>query len=139
MGSFRVGMRGIGLGVSFATVAILVAGCGQSPQVSGHNREIIVSLATAVSSRNDGWLDANAKLIEERHSQGKLADGEYEALKQIVAKAKAGDWPAAEKEVYALRDGQQPTAEDLENLAGRKLGDHGAPRTLKKAARGLKR
>ena len=68
--------------------------------------------------------------------RGKCSDAEYETLKAIIEKARAGDWKTAEEAVYALRDAQEPTAEDLDNLAQRKLGtDHGIPSNRTKAAR----
>lgn len=114
------------------TVPILVAaiGCGREPQVSDANREIVVSLATAVSTRNPEWIDSNAELIEKQRTDGRCSDAEYEAFQDIIAKARAGDWEAAETAAYALRDAQQPTAEDLENLSQRKLsGEHGLKKT----------
>ncbi len=95
------------------------AGCGRQPQVAADNREIVVSLVTAVSAHNPDWLESNAQLIEKRRSEGKLSDAEYEKFSAIVAQAKAGDWKAAENAAYALREAQEPTAEDLQNLAAR--------------------
>jgi hypothetical protein len=96
-------------------------GCHRPPQVAVHNREIVVSLATAVSARNNAWLESNARLIEQRRTEGQLSDAEYATLKAIVVRARAGDWKPAEEAVYALRDAQEPTAEDLRNVAARKL------------------
>lgn len=110
----------------------LLAGCGGPPQVEGHNREIVTSLATAVSARDQGWLEQNARLIERRKSEGELSDQEYEVFNRIVAQAKAGDWDKAERAVYGLREAQRPSSEDRENAARRKLApEHGQP---KKAA-----
>jgi hypothetical protein len=112
------------------------AGCGRPPQVAGENRELIVSLATAVSARNASWLDENVKNLEQRRAEGKCTDSEYATFKSIIDKARAGEWKAAEDAVYALRDAQEPTAADLDNLSKRKLGsDHGLPSNRTKAAR----
>ena len=113
-----------------------LARCSREPRAAaarrksaGENRELIVSLATAVSARNASWLDKNAKLLEQRRAEGKCSDAEYETFKAIIDKARAGEWKAAEEAVYALRDAQEPTAEDLDNLTKRKLGsDHGLPK-----------
>lgn len=116
----------------FLTVPILAAaiGCGGKPQVSDANREIVVSLATAVSTRNPEWINSNAELIEEHRTDGQCSDAEYQAFQNIIAKTRAGDWEAAEVAAYALRDAQQPTAEDLKNLSERKLsGEHGLKKT----------
>jgi len=109
--------------------ASALAGCGRGPQVSDANREIVVSLATAVSTRESKWLDSNAELIEKHRAEGTCSDAEYSIFQDIIAKARAGDWDAAEAAAYALRDAQQPTAEDLKHLNERKLsGDHGLTR-----------
>lgn len=112
------------LGVPMLAAAAI--GCGHEPQVSDANREIVVSLATAVSTRNPDWIDSNARLIEKQRTDGQCSDAEYEAFQNIIAQTRAGDWEAAEAAAYALRDAQKPTAEDLENLSQRKLsGEHG--------------
>ncbi|MGD0040225.1 MAG: hypothetical protein ABSE84_07415 [Isosphaeraceae bacterium] len=108
-----------------ATVATLAisfgAGCNRPPQVTGENRRIIVSLVTAVSARNSDWLKKNAELIEKERAAGKLSDAEYQSFSAIVSQAQAGDWKSAETAAYALREAQEPTAEDLRNLEARKL------------------
>jgi hypothetical protein len=113
-----------GIGTATAcglALALATWGCQRPPQVAVHNREIVVALATAVSARNNEWLEANARLIEQRRTEKQLSDAEYASLKAIVARARAGDWKSAEEAVYALRDAQEPTPEDLRNLAARKL------------------
>ncbi len=123
--------------IGIAAFFLLGGGCGRTPQVSSDNREMIVSLFTAISSRNTSWLESNARLLEERRAEGKCADEEYKALANIIAQAKSGDWKSAEEAVTVLRDSQEPTAEDLRNLESRKLGhDHAVPKTLKPARRG---
>ncbi|MGZ3335013.1 MAG: hypothetical protein ACXWPK_15150 [Isosphaeraceae bacterium] len=97
------------------------AGCNRPPQVTGENRRIIVSLVTAVSARNSDWLKTNAELIEKERAAGKLSDAEYQSFSAIVSQAQAGDWKSAETAAYALREAQEPTAEDLRNLEARKL------------------
>ncbi|OJW27892.1 MAG: hypothetical protein BGO49_05720 [Planctomycetales bacterium 71-10] len=119
-----------------AFLLLSAPGCGGT-QVSGENRELIVSLATAVSTRESKWLDKNAALVEERRAAGKCSDAEYAAFKDIIAKAKAGEWDAAQEAAYALRDAQEPTADDLKHLAERKL-DH-QPKALPSKARSARK
>jgi hypothetical protein len=88
------------------------AGCGGPPQVSRANRRIVESLATAVSARNRGWLDENAKLIDYRRARGELSDAEDAAFQAVVDRAKAGDWEGAEQLAFALRDAQAASSED---------------------------
>jgi hypothetical protein len=106
------------------------AGCNRPPQVTGENRRIIVSLVTAVSARNSDWLKKNAELIEKERAAGKLSDAEYHSFSAIVSQAQAGDWKSAETAAYALREAQEPSAEDLRNLESGKRGhDHPVPKT----------
>ncbi len=123
--------------ILFTSVATLATGCGGGTQVSSDNREIIVSLATAVSTHETKWLDSNVELIEKRRAEGKCSDAEYAAFQGIITKARAGDWEAAQTAVYDLRDAQEPTAEDLKNLAERKRSqhDHGLPKPKAKGAK----
>lgn len=116
-------------------ILVLAAGCGGPPQVSHENRDLVVSLATAVSARNTAWLDSNEQLLEKQRAEGKCSDQEYQTFTAIIAQARAGDWKSAEDAAYRLRDAQEPTAEDLKNLQARKLGGH-TPKTPPKPGRG---
>ena len=60
-------------------------------------------------------------MIEKERAAGKLSDAEYQSFSAIVSQAQAGDWKSAETVAYALREAQEPTAEDLRNLEARKL------------------
>ncbi len=115
--------RPFGLVATVVAASLLASapGCSRGPQLSSENRELIVSLATAVSTRESKWLDENVAKIEKRRAEGKCTDAEYAAFQEVVDKARAGDWDAAQEAAYALRDAQEPTAEDLKNLAERKV------------------
>ncbi len=121
----------------FLLISFAVAGCGP-PQVAAENREIITSLATAVSAKNPEWLESNARLIAKRRAEGHLSDVEYQTFSAVVAKAKSGDWATAERDVYALREAQAPTAEDLKNLEERKLAPDHAKAVARMPNRGQK-
>lgn len=97
------------------SIALLCAGCGVQ-QVSPENRTLVLQLQSSVSSKKPDWLDATVKLIEARKAEGKLSDAEYAALRPIIEKARAGDWTTAQREAFALSEGQKPTAEDLERI-----------------------
>ena len=119
--------RAVWVGVPGCLIVLawtLVSGCGRYPQVSVDNREIIISLATAISAQNSTWLEQNARLIESRKAEGKLSGAEFATFSAIIAQARAGQWKAATDAVYALRDAQAPTADDRQNVAQRKLDDH---------------
>lgn len=98
-----------------------VSGCQRQPQISTVNRDLITSLATAVSARDPDWLEKNARRMERQKAEGVLSQVEYETFARIIAQARSGDWQAAESAVYALRDGQEPTAEDQQRAAERHL------------------
>ncbi|MGE5194271.1 MAG: hypothetical protein ACM3U2_17405 [Deltaproteobacteria bacterium] len=97
-------------------LAFLVSGCGRVPQVDPANRKLMLGLQSAVSSRKLEWLEATAKLVDEKLSNGELSDEEYAAFEPIIEKARAGDWDGAQKDAFALSEGQKPTAEDLEKI-----------------------
>jgi hypothetical protein len=97
-----------------ALVLLLLAGCGEPPQVGPQNYRLVDSLRTAVSARRTDWLDENARLIEKLHAEGKLTDEQQTAFDAIVAKARADNWEEAEQDVLALAKAQRP-------------GDHSGP------------
>ena len=99
-------------------LVLTAVGCGVQ-QIAPANRRAMGALQTAVSSKKVDWLDATVELIEEQHSNGEMSDAEYAAFEPIIEKARAGDWPGAQKDAFALADGQKPTAEDLENIKPR--------------------
>ncbi|MFO0960919.1 MAG: hypothetical protein U0800_26355 [Isosphaeraceae bacterium] len=105
-------------------LAIALAGCGRQPQVAPVNRDLLVSLATAVSAREPQWLERNAHLIDKKRDAGEMSEDEYRTFRSIIDRARSGDWQGAEAAAYALRDGQEPTADDLKKASERHLGDH---------------
>lgn len=120
-------MRGFSPWVWAALPLLVVAsGCGRQPQVGPLNRDLLVSLATAVSAREPEWLDRNERRIQEQHDAGQMTEAEYRTFRTILDQARSGDWSGAEAAVYALRDGQEPTAEDRARASERQLGDHRA-------------
>jgi hypothetical protein len=87
---------------------VLLAGCGRPPQVGAENLAVIESLRTAVSTRNDTWLEDNARLIAQRHERGQLDDAQFAAFDNIIRQARGGDWAGAETQVVALAKAQRP-------------------------------
>jgi hypothetical protein len=127
------GPRRLAAAPLLAALLLAVSGCGGT-QVSGENRDLVVSLATATNTRESRWIDKNAALVDERRAAGTLSDAEYAAFQEIIGKARAGDWDAAQDAAYALRDAQTPTADDIKHLAERKLDHH--PKTLAPKGKG---
>ena len=83
---------------------LALAGCGEPTVRELKNRRELEALLTAVSLKNTKELDKDIKRIDDRHASGELSDDGYEDLQAIVKKARAGDWGAAEKQAYELRE-----------------------------------
>src|SRR5438874_11375871 len=63
-------------GKSRFVIALLVlafAGCG-STQLSSTNRHILAALQTAISAKNEQWLDGVAKQVDEQRTKGAMSD-----------------------------------------------------------------
>ena len=100
---------------------LMVAGCGRT-QVSAPNRRLLASLQTAVSAKNPEWLEATSRQLADKRSAGEVSAAEFKVMNAIVLKAQSGDWKGAQQDVFALSEGQQPTAEDLAKVRDRKAG-----------------
>jgi hypothetical protein len=70
------------------TIALALSGCNKPPQIPPDSRQLIGSLRTAVSAKRKDWLETNAKLVEEKHSQNKLTDEQYQELEVIITLAR---------------------------------------------------
>jgi len=98
--------------------ALFMAGYSAT-QFSPANRHLLEALQTAVTAKNDQWLEAAAKQVEQQYSNGKMSVSEHQAFASIIDLAKAGKWDAAQSRVFALSEGQRPTAEDLARVQKR--------------------
>lgn len=89
----------------WAALALLaLAGCGEPSLRERENRRELEALLTAVSLKNTKELERDAQRIEDRHTAGTLSDDGFNALQDIIKKARAGDWAGAEQRAYALRE-----------------------------------
>jgi hypothetical protein len=85
-------------------LATVFGGCGGEPtQREVKNAQAFEALLTAVSLKNENEVEGDAKLIEERYASGAISEAKYRELSEIIAKARAKDWSAAEKEAYEFR------------------------------------
>ena len=97
--------RASGSSRPWAAIALLaLAGCGEPSLRERENRRELEALLTAVSLKNARELERDVKRIEERHAAGTLSDDGFNALNDIIQKARAGDWAGAEQQAYALRE-----------------------------------
>jgi hypothetical protein len=79
-------------------------GCGGEPsQRELKNAQAFEALLTAVSLKHEKEVENDARLIDERHTAGELSDGKYRELAEIIEKARAKDWGAAETRAYEFR------------------------------------
>ena len=85
-------------------VSLALAGCGGPSEREYKNRRELEALLTAVSLRNKKELDKDIQRIEGRHASGELSDESYKDLQEIIRKAQGGNWAAAEKQAYELRE-----------------------------------
>jgi hypothetical protein len=86
-------------------MVVALAGCwGEPSERELKNRRELEALLTAVSLKNRKELDRDARRIEERRASGELSEAPYRTLQEIVEKARAGDWGAAEKQAYDFRE-----------------------------------
>jgi hypothetical protein len=97
--------RSLGLALAFA---IAICGCSRPPQIPSDSRGLIGSLRTAVSAQRKDWLEQNAKLVEEKHTQQKLSEEQYQEFKSIIGLGREGKWSDAESESLRLERAQQP-------------------------------
>ena len=95
--------------------ALTFASCS-APRVAPDNLRLTASLRTAISTRQAEWLEQNVSAIEARKTAGEMSDAEYDAFQSIIAKAKAGEWEAAEKAIVRLQKAQRPTKEQIGRL-----------------------
>jgi len=79
------------------------AGCGEPSARELKNRQEFEALLTAVSLRNKKELEKDAGRIDARHASGELSDARHKDLREIIEKARAGDWAAAETRAYEFR------------------------------------
>jgi hypothetical protein len=88
-----------------AAMILALGGCsGEPSERELKNRRELEALLTAISLKNKKELDRDAQRIEERHASGELSDAPHRALRQIIEKARAGDWGEAEKQAYDFRE-----------------------------------
>jgi hypothetical protein len=105
-------------------------GCGQT-QIEPEHRELILQLATATSTRDPANLSLVEKEISRLTAASEMSEAQSHTFLSIVNLAKSGDWETARDRAYSLRDGQKPTASDLEAVAKRQLPEMIKPKDLR--------
>jgi len=90
----------------FVGLGFMLGGCGEPSHRELKNRGELEALLTAVSLKNADELEKDARRINGRHDAGELSDSSYQALNEIIEKARSGDWAEAEKKAYHFRERQ---------------------------------
>jgi hypothetical protein len=90
--------------IFFVLPWLALAGCGEPSVRELKNRRELEALLTAISLKNKKELDKDIKRIDDRRASGELSDHGYSDLREIIKKAEAGEWRAAEKQAYELRE-----------------------------------
>ncbi len=90
-------------GFIVAALMLVLAGCGEPSRQEVDNARAFEALLTSVSMMNAKELEKNATKIQERHEGKELSDARYKVLQQIIDKARAKEWAAAEKQAYEFR------------------------------------
>ena len=80
-----------------------LGGCGGVSESQRDNRRLLDAILTAISLRNEKELLQDERLLEQRRAAGQLSEESFQAIQQIVAKAKSHDWQQAENELYEYR------------------------------------
>ena len=83
---------------------LALVGCGEPSEREYKNRRELEALLTAITLKNAKELEKDARRIEQRHGLWELSDPNYKELKEIIEKARAGDWAKAEKRAYEFRE-----------------------------------
>jgi hypothetical protein len=90
--------------IFFVGLVTTLPGCGGEPsEREVKNAQAFEALLTAVSLKNPHELESDAKLIDERHAAGDLSDENHNQLAEIINKARAKDWHAAQTQAYQFR------------------------------------
>lgn len=106
--------------ISIAICFFSLIGCGET-QISSNNRELISKMATATSNQDANAIEKLNTEILTRFKSGLMNKNELTALNSIIELSQRNDWQRARTRAYELRDGQEPTAEDLQRINQRVL------------------
>jgi hypothetical protein len=63
-------------------------------------------MSTAVSSRNEDWLNRVELAVEERHETGEMSEHELRHFLSVIETARAGDWKAADRQCFDFAEAQ---------------------------------
>jgi hypothetical protein len=84
-------------------ILLLAGGCGGPTEVDRDNGRVLAEIMTALTMKNSRLLEASANRAEARHDAGQYSDADYEEIRALVEKGRAGQWAVAENAAYAFR------------------------------------
>lgn len=89
-------------------LVIACAGCGRAyPRMdSMEGVQYLNALRTACSSQNPDRLEKVSEAIEGAYVEEELSEPQYQALREIIETAHAGDWEKAERMCHSYQKSQ---------------------------------
>ncbi|HEX3726668.1 MAG TPA: hypothetical protein VHV08_10515, partial [Pirellulales bacterium] len=94
-------------------VCLIAAGCGRPPQLGDEQcLKVADALWTAVTAKNVALLDRTGNQIDSLHAERKLSDDGRDALAEIVATARDGEWLKAQATLKSLLRAQRRSRSD---------------------------
>ena len=80
-------------------LSLLASGCREHPRVtSRESLDLIKQVYTACNTRNPERLSKCKVAVDELNSRGDLSPAELQSFKEILQRAEAGEWEAAQAE-----------------------------------------
>ena len=88
----RVGV----LVVGSLMIGSLMIGCGRPPVVETANLPLVASLRTALSARNEQWLEGVSRAVDQRREAREMSDAEHAHFRELIDLGQQGKWEDAE-------------------------------------------
>jgi hypothetical protein len=78
----------------------------RAPTVQFDNLRYIQQLTSAVSSRDEDWLNKVEVAIGQRRASSQMSDAEFGHFQEIITIARSGSWEEADKECFQFAEAQ---------------------------------
>lgn len=76
------------------------------PAVEYDNLKYIQLMSTAVSSRNEDWLNRVELAVQKRHAAAEMSDRELAHFLSVIETARADDWKTADRQCFDFAEAQ---------------------------------
>lgn len=101
------------VGIIGLMLAVVASGCGQ-PQLANAEEQdyrLVMQLNAALASKRADLLATTADRLQSRHNDGKIPDEAFHALREMIERAKQGEWEQAHADCLELMKGQTGNAD----------------------------